>query len=211
MLHCSVVTGGAKVAADFSAGRVPAHEQPDRCAGHGTAPWLTASGSGGGSARRRRTPGDRSAARIPRCHRRQVRVPTGQGRDQREQSVEAGGEVHVHVRHDVCVAGAPDRAQGESTALAVQVDDADTGQLVREATGGGQGFVGARVVGDSDPPGKEKPWDRRAWSVRRQPGGRVPRCRPERRCPPSRYRRGREANVRRAGRGRDAPRGRRVR
>lgn len=85
---------------------------------------------------------------------REVRVPAGQGRDQREQSVEARGEVHVHVRHDVRVARAPDRAQRESAALAVQVDDADPGQLVREATGGGQGFVGARVVGDSDPPGE---------------------------------------------------------
>lgn len=89
-------------------------------------------------------------------------MTAGQGGDQRQQPVEAGGQVHVHVRDDVRVAGAPDGAQGEPAALAVEVDDADARQFVGEATGGGEGLVGAGVVGDRDPPGEGE--------VRRQSG-----------------------------------------
>ena len=62
---------------------------------------------------------------------RQVAVTGKQRRDQREERVEAGGQVGVHVGDDVRLAAAPDMAERESAALAVQVHGPDRGPVPR--------------------------------------------------------------------------------
>ena len=51
--------------------------------------------------------------------------PESSGRDQRQQGLEVGGEVDVHVGDHGGVAGAPHLPQGPAPALLVEVDGAD--------------------------------------------------------------------------------------
>ena len=83
-----------------------------------------------------------------------VAVARQQRRHQREQAAQVGRQVDVHVAEHARVAARPGLAQGEPAALAVQAQDLDAGQLVRERRGDGGRRVGARVVGDDDPPGE---------------------------------------------------------
>ena len=81
---------------------------------------------------------------------RQVAVAGHQRRDQRQEGVQVGGQVDVHVGDDVGGAGAPDVPQRPPTPLAVQVDGLDLGDLQPKPLGDRPGAVGARVVRDGD-------------------------------------------------------------
>jgi hypothetical protein len=86
----------------------------------------------------------------------QVAVARQQGRDQRQQRLQAGGQVHVHVGDHVGVAGAPDLAQGPAPALLGQVDGPDLREPLGQPLGQQPGGVGAGVVGDGDPEGERE-------------------------------------------------------
>jgi hypothetical protein len=86
----------------------------------------------------------------------EVAVARQQGRDQREQAAQVGRQVDVHVAEHAGVAARPGLAQGEPAALAVHAQHLDAEQLARERRGDGGRRVGARVVGDDDPPGERQ-------------------------------------------------------
>ena len=88
--------------------------------------------------------------REPRADR-EVGVPGDQRGHQREQGVEVGGQVDVHVREHRRVRRRPHRAQRPPATLLVEVDDGDLGELVGQRVGDGERRVGTRVVGDRDP------------------------------------------------------------
>jgi hypothetical protein len=73
--------------------------------------------------------------------------------DQREQAVEVGGQVDVHVRQDRSVGGGPDGVHRAPAALLLQVDDVHARQVVDELVRHLERAVGAGVVGDRDPEG----------------------------------------------------------
>ncbi len=73
--------------------------------------------------------------------------------DQRQQGVEVGGEIHVHVGEDGGVGTGPHLAQGPAPALFLQAGAAYAVQRGGEPTRDLRGAVGARVVGDRDPEG----------------------------------------------------------
>ena len=79
-----------------------------------------------------------------------IAVPGQQRRDQRQQRVQVGGQVHVHVGIDVGVAASPDRAQRSAPPGPVDMDHAHQREFGRQLQGLGPGTVGASVVGDRD-------------------------------------------------------------
>lgn len=83
-------------------------------------------------------------------------MAAGERCDQRQQSVEAGGQVDVHVDDDVGLAGAPHGAQRQAAPLAVQVDHADPGEFGGQVPGHLQGPVRTGVVGHGDAPGERQ-------------------------------------------------------
>jgi hypothetical protein len=98
------------------------------------------------------------AAHYPRAPRqpgadRHVAVPGEQGREQREQRVQVGGQVDVHVGVHVGVAGRPDGAQRPAAARPLDLDGPDRRQLGLQRHGLRPGAVGAAVVRDGDPRG----------------------------------------------------------
>jgi hypothetical protein len=80
----------------------------------------------------------------------QVAVTGEQWRDQRQERLQAGGEVDVHVGDDVRLGLAPDLAQRAAAALEVEMDAAHLRELVGEPEGDLPGRVGGGVVGDGD-------------------------------------------------------------
>jgi len=78
-------------------------------------------------------------------------VARQQGCDQRQQRLQAGGQVDVHVGDHVGVAGAPDLAHGPAPALLGDVDGPDVREPLGQPLGQQPGGVGAGVVGDGDP------------------------------------------------------------
>ena len=81
---------------------------------------------------------------------REVGVAADQRRDQRQQRVEVGGQVDVHVDEHVRVGVGPHLLQRPAAALLGEVDDADVVVGVGEPPGQHGGAVGAGVVGDGD-------------------------------------------------------------
>ena len=79
-----------------------------------------------------------------------VAVPGQQRRDQGEESVQVGGQVHVHVREHLGVRRRPDLVQRPAAAGDVEVDGAYLGVLGFERARGRPGPVGAPVVRDRD-------------------------------------------------------------
>jgi len=76
---------------------------------------------------------------------------TGQQRgDQREERVKAGGQVGVHVGDDVRLAAAPDMAERESAALAVQMHRPDPGKFRAHTLSYAESTVSAGIIGDGD-------------------------------------------------------------
>ena len=76
---------------------------------------------------------------------------TGQQRgDQREERVKAGGQVGVHVGDDVRLAAAPDMAERESAALAVQMHRPDPGKFPAHTLSYPESTVSAGIIGDGD-------------------------------------------------------------
>ena len=86
----------------------------------------------------------------------EVAVAREQRRHERQQAAQVGRQVDVHVAEHARVAARPGLAQGEPAALAIEAQDLDAGQLVRERRGDGGRRVRARVVGDDDPPGERQ-------------------------------------------------------
>ena len=86
----------------------------------------------------------------------EVAVPREQRRDQREQAAQVRRQVDVHVAEDLGIAARPCLAQGAPAALAVDAQQLDPRQLVRQRLRDGGRGVGARVVGDDDPPGERE-------------------------------------------------------
>ncbi len=83
----------------------------------------------------------------------QVGVAGDQRGDQREERVEIGGEVDVHIGEDRGVGGRPHRPQGPARAPSPPAVRTAPGQLGGERGGHGRGGVGAGVVGDGDAEG----------------------------------------------------------
>ena len=81
---------------------------------------------------------------------RDVAVPGQQRRDQRQQRVQVGGQVHVHIGIDVGVAAGPDRAQRAAPSGPLDTDRAYQWEPGRQRQGLRPGTVGASVVGDRD-------------------------------------------------------------
>ena len=79
-----------------------------------------------------------------------VRMPRDQRGDQRQQRVQVGGQVHVHVGDHVGARGQPHRGQRTATALLLQPDVPDAGQLAAQPGCHQRGGIGAGVVGDGD-------------------------------------------------------------
>ena len=90
---------------------------------------------------------------------REVRVSADQRCDQRQQRVEVGGEVDVHVDQHVAVRPTPGLLQRAPPPLLGQVLDTHLGVLVAQASGDHRGPVGRRVVGDRDPEGPRQPFE----------------------------------------------------
>ena len=113
---------------------------------------------------------------------REVGVPGDQRRDQREQRVEVGREVDVHVGEHRRVRGRPHRAQGPAPALLVEVDHRDLVVLRRQGLRDGEGAVGRGVVGDGDAEAVgERLGEVRVETLYARARGRAPRCRRGRR------------------------------
>jgi hypothetical protein len=74
--------------------------------------------------------------------------------DQGQQATQVRREVDVHVTDDLRVTARPRGAQRMTAALALEAQERDRGQLAREGGADLGGAVGARVVGDEDPPGE---------------------------------------------------------
>ncbi len=91
-----------------------------------------------------------------------VAVPGDERGEQREEGVEVGGQVDVHVREHVRVGGGPGLPQGAATALLGQGHHAHARKLRRQLRSRPGRAVGARVVGD------------RHGAAERQTRGRVP-------------------------------------
>jgi hypothetical protein len=83
-------------------------------------------------------------------------VARQQGRDQRQQRHQAGGQVDVHVGDHVGVAGRPDLPQGPAPARLGQVDGPHVRVPLGQPLGQQPGGVGAGVVGDGDPEGERE-------------------------------------------------------
>ena len=83
---------------------------------------------------------------------RDVAMARDEARDQRQQRAQVGREIDVHVAEDVRVAARPRRAQRPAAALGREVQDARARELERECPRDRVCGVGARVVGDHDPP-----------------------------------------------------------
>ena len=81
---------------------------------------------------------------------RDVAVPGQQRRDQRQQRLQVGGQVHVHIGIDVGVAAGPDRAQRPAPARPLDADRLHQRGLGRQRQSLGPGAVGASVFGDRD-------------------------------------------------------------
>ncbi len=79
-----------------------------------------------------------------------VAVARQERRHQRQQRVEPGRQVDVHVGDDGGVAGHPGGPQRPTAALFIQVDGPDTGDSSSQAGGDLPRAVGAGVVGDGD-------------------------------------------------------------
>lgn len=84
---------------------------------------------------------------------RQVRVTRDQRRHQRQQRVEVGGEVHVHVGEDRRLGSGPHRPQGPAPALLLQSEVGDLGDLLLQPCRHQRGGVRRRVVRDRDAEG----------------------------------------------------------
>ena len=74
--------------------------------------------------------------------------------DEREQGVETGGEIDVHVGEDVGLRRRPDGGQGPAAALLVEVDHPDVGEPGGQPGRDLEGRIRAAVVGDRDPGGE---------------------------------------------------------
>ncbi len=83
---------------------------------------------------------------------RDVRVPRDEGGDEREERVEIGREIDVHVSDDLGVARAPRLPQRASPTLAVEVDRVHTVELAGQLDGLRPGAVRGSVVDDRDAP-----------------------------------------------------------
>jgi hypothetical protein len=92
------------------------------------------------------------AARQPGADR-QVRVAGDQRRDQRQQRLEPGREVDVHVGEDVGVAARPDPPQRPAASLLGEAHVGDRVELGGEPFADRRGAVLAGVVGDHDAEG----------------------------------------------------------
>jgi len=86
----------------------------------------------------------------------EVAVPGQQRRDQRQQGVQVGGQVHVHVSEDVRVTRRPERTQRSAPAGFLQPDGPDFGELRLQRARDRPGLVGAAVVRDGDPRGERE-------------------------------------------------------
>src|SRR5207253_7250720 len=85
---------------------------------------------------------------------REVAVAGDEWSDQREQGVEVGREVDVHVGDHGGVTRQPGVGQGPAATLLVEVDGPDAGQLGFQPAGYRPGVVGACVVRDRDSGGE---------------------------------------------------------
>jgi hypothetical protein len=85
---------------------------------------------------------------------REIAVAGDEGGDQREHGPEVGREIDVHVAEDVGLAGQPGCPQRPATALLGEPEQCDTREAGGERRGDPRRFVGARVIGDHDPPGE---------------------------------------------------------
>jgi hypothetical protein len=83
-------------------------------------------------------------------------VARHQGRDQRQQRLQAGRQVDVHVGDHVGVAGLPDLPEGPAAALLGQVDGAHLSEPLGQSPGQQPGAVAAGVVGDGDAEGERE-------------------------------------------------------
>ena len=107
--------------------------------------------------------------------------PESSGATSGSRRAQVGRQVDVHVADDPRVAARPGLAQRAAAALAVEAQQLDAGQLVRQRRAMARRGVGARVVGDDDPPGEREA--RRPGSG--AGGARCARARPAR-CRPAR-------------------------
>jgi hypothetical protein len=87
---------------------------------------------------------------------RHVAVAGQQWGQQRQQGVQVGGQIYVHVGVDVGVAGRPDRAQRAATPGPLQPDRMDQREFSCQREGLSPGAVGATVVRDRDAGGERK-------------------------------------------------------
>ncbi len=76
-------------------------------------------------------------------------------RDQRQQRVQVGGQIHIHVGDDLGVGVLPYRTQCAAATLGVEVDHPHVVDFAREQLRDLHGVIGARIVGDGDP-GRER-------------------------------------------------------
>ena len=87
---------------------------------------------------------------------RDVAVSRQQRGHQRQQRVQVGGQVHVHVGQDLGVAGRPDRAQRPAAPGLFHMNGGDAGQFPAQRRRDRPGPVGAAVIGNSDPRGERE-------------------------------------------------------
>jgi len=87
---------------------------------------------------------------------RQVAVPGQQRCDQRQQRVEVGGQVHVHVGEHLGIAAAPHGLQRAAAAGQLESHGVYAGQLRGQLGRDRPGVVGAAVVRDRDDRGERK-------------------------------------------------------
>ena len=85
---------------------------------------------------------------------RHVAVAAEQRSHQRQESVQVGGEVDVHVGDHRGPAAQPGGGQGTATSPLLEAQVADSAQLGRQPQAGLRGRVGAGVVGDGDQGGE---------------------------------------------------------
>jgi hypothetical protein len=93
---------------------------------------------------------DPRRARQPRPDR-EIGVAADQRGDQRQQGVEVGRQVDVHVDEDVAVGPAPRLLERTTTTLLGEVLDPDLRVLVAQPARDDRGAIGGGVVGDRDP------------------------------------------------------------
>ena len=87
---------------------------------------------------------------------RDVAMPGDERRDQRQQAIQVGREIDVHIGDDRRATPEPRLSDGPASTLLFKAHGADTVQLERQPLGDHPRRIGARVVHDGDPRLKRK-------------------------------------------------------